>query len=522
MKKSFFFIIASILFIENAFSQNNPAQGLAQITPELLKKYIYFLASDSMKGRKTPSKELDLAADYISKEFASIGVLPVNGSYFQNIPFCSKNLDIDKSYLRLSMGNDKKSFILKTDFIPFENTANSGIESSLVFAGYGITAPEYSYDDYKDIDVRGKIVLVLKHVPNENDVKSSFDGANDTKYSVVNYKLENAIKHGAAGLLVVNDPLNHVMLNPQGYPWPSLSKILPHDNLPIDLCSKKLNTIPFAHVGESVIKFMFGSVDSLKNIQKRIDKSLTPESFDFTKSRCELGTILKVKEYISKNVVGYIEGRDKKLKNELVIIGGHYDHIGFMSKHKKGDDYIFNGADDNASGTAGVMAIAKAFSSMDVKPKRSILFILFTGEEKGLYGSEFYIDNPLFPIEKSVAMLNLDMIGRNGNDTLQIVGHTINPDLTKIIIKVSKSFGLKHIKRNDNMFGGSDNYSFFNKGITSVDITSGLHKDYHTVRDNPETVNPLKSALISKLAFKTAWIIANENKYYKIIKPNKK
>ena len=516
MKKTFLITIACLMLTGNAISQKNPVQGLEQITPELLKKYIYYLASDSMKGRNTPSKELDLAADYISKELASMGVQPVNGTYFQNIPFCSTNLDVDKSSLKVTIAGETKSFKLKTDFTPFEMTANAAVEASIVFVGYGITAPEYNYDDYKGIDVKGKIVLVMKHEPGEKDEKSPFEGEKDSKYSMLNEKLENAKNHGAVGMLVVTDPLNHIMMTPQGYPWPSLSRFLPQDNLPIVLC-KKENSIPLAQVGESVIKYLFGSVDSLKNIQKRIDKSNSPASYELASAKCELSTILKTKEYIAKNVVGYIEGRDKKLKNELVIIGGHYDHVGFMSHHKEGEDYIFNGADDNASGTAGVMATAKAFTAMSVKPKRSILFILLAGEEKGLYGSDYYVEHPLYPLDKSVAMLNMDMIGRNGNDTLQIDGFEFNPDLAKIMLKEAKNFGLKQIEGKEYLFERSDHFNFFKQGITAVDISSGLHNDYHTVRDNPETINPLKVALISKLTFKTAWIMANEKKHYKIL-----
>ncbi len=523
MKKTVLITCILFLFLSfNLFSQKEN-QGLKQITPELLKKYIDYLASDSMKGRNTPSRELDLAADYIAKEFESMGVQKVNGSYFQNIPFCSKNLDVAKSSLKISLGQESKSFNLKTDFTPFEMTADATVKSSIAFAGYGITAPEYNYDDYKDIDVKGKIVLIMKHEPAESDSKSPFDGEKDTKYSLLQSKLENAKRHGAIGLLVVTDPLNHIMLTPQGYPWPSLSKFMPQDNLPVEICIKE-DQIPFAQVGDAVIKYLFSSVDSLKNIQKKIDSSNSPVSFQLNSSECELTTKLKIKDFVAKNVVGYIEGRDKNLKNELVIIGGHYDHVGYMEKHKPGEDYIFNGADDNASGTAGVMAAAKAFTSINVKPKRSILFILFAGEEKGLYGSDYYVEHPLYPLDKSVAMLNMDMIGRNGNDTLQIDGFQFNPDLAKIMLKEAKNLGLKQFESKEYLFERSDHYNFFKHGITAVDISSGLHKDYHTVRDNPETIIPFKVALISKLTFKTAWIMANEKKRYKILplKRNKK
>jgi hypothetical protein len=508
------------LILGNTYSQK-VNQGLKQITPELLKQYIDYLASDSMKGRNTPSHELNLAADYIAKEFASMGVKKVNGSYFQNIPFCSQNLDVDKSYLKISLGKETKSFNLKTDFTPFEMTADAVVKSSIVFAGYGITASEYNYDDYKNIDVKGKIVLVMKHEPGERDSKSPFDGSNDTKYSSLSTKLENAKSHGAIGLMVVTDPLNHIMITPQGYPWPSLSKFMAQVNLPIEICIKE-TLIPTVQVGEGVIKYLFGSVDSLKRIQKRIDSSYSSESFQINNSDCELSTKLKIVDFVASNVVGFIEGKDRKLKSEIVIIGGHYDHVGFMSKHKEGEDYIYNGADDNASGTAGVMATAKAFSSMKSKPKRSILFILFAGEEKGLYGSDYYSKYPLLPLEKSVVMLNLDMISRNGSDTLQIDGLNRNPDLAKILLNEAKQFGLKDYPGEEDMFGRSDQYNFFKKGISAVDITSGLHKDYHQVSDDLTTYDPKKAAMISKLTFKTAWIIANNKKYLRIVQIERK
>jgi hypothetical protein len=518
MKNRIVLVLSLVLFIcGNLFSQKNLERGLNQITPGLLKQYIDYLASDSMKGRNTPSPELDKAADYIANQFAAFGIRKVNGSYFQNIPFCTRNLDANNCLLKISMGSESRSFNLKADYTPFEITANATVKADIVFAGYGITAPEFGYDDYKSIDVKGKIVLVLKHEPSEKDAKSRFDGINDTKYSTLKSKIDNAKQHGAIALLMVTDPLNHIMLTPQGYPWPSLSKFMPQDNLPIELCIKE-DLIPAVQVGESVINYLFGSVDSLKNIQRSIDDSFSPKSFPLSSSICELSTKLKITDYVSKNVVGYIEGRNSKLKNELLVIGGHYDHVGFMKNHKEGEDYIFNGADDNASGTAGVMAVAKAFASMDKRPKRSVLFILFAGEEKGLYGSDFYVNHPLFPLSKTVVMLNLDMISRNGNDSIEIEGEKQNPDLFPLIKSEVSKVGLTLVQPKEDLFGRSDHYNFFKNGISGVDITSGLHADYHTVRDNPSSINPLKAALISQLTFRTAWIIANDNKHYKILK----
>lgn len=509
--------ILCFFLTQNIYSQKKVESGVRQITPELLKQYIDYLASDSMKGRNTPSPELNRAADYIAKEFAALGIKKVNGSYFQNIPFCTKNLDVKNCLLKITNGDNIKEFNLKTDYTPFEATSSTSATGLIVFAGYGITALEYNYDDYKDIDVKGKIVLILKHEPGEKDAKSPFKGEKETKYSFLNSKMENAKNHGALAVLVVNDPLNHMMLTPQGYPWPSLSKFLPQDNLPIELC-KEGASIPFAQVGESVIKFIFGSVDSLKNVQRRIDQSYTPKSYSISNSTCEIATKLVIQDIVARNVVGVIEGKSTSLKDEIIIIGGHYDHVGFMVKHKPDEDYIFNGADDNASGTAGVMATAKAFASMESKPKRSILFILFAGEEKGLYGSSYYCSTPLFPLNKTVAMLNMDMISRNGNDSIQIEGDTMNQDLAKIIKAENAKVGLLITPSAEDLYGRSDQYSFFKKEISSIGFTSGLHKDYHTLRDDPQSINPFKASQISRLVFRTAWIIASEKKHYSIIK----
>jgi hypothetical protein len=516
MKRSaivtFFFLM---LISGNIFSQNLK-KGLRQITPELLEQHIGFLASDSLKGRNTPSPGLDQAADYIAGQFASMGIQKINGSWFQNIPLITKNLDIDKCLFRLTKGEESKTFSLKTDYIPFEMTADTMVKSSLVFTGYGITAPEFNYDDYKGLDVRGKIVLVMKHEPGEKDSTSLFNGKIDTKHSLINTKVENAMNHGAIGLLVITDPLNHMLITPQGYPWPGLSKFLPQDNLPVELLTKE-DQIPVVQIGDAVVKFLFGSLDSLKNIQKRIDKSYTPSSFQLVHSECDLATRLNITGYSAKNVIGILEGRDAELKKEYVVIGGHYDHVGFMKKHKDGEDYIYNGADDNASGTAGVLAIAKAYASMKTKPERSVVFILFAGEELGLFGSKYYCENPLFPVEKTVAMMNLDMISRNGHDTLQLDGLKQNPDMAEIISKEAKKMKFINIEGDEDLFKRSDHYNFFKKGISAMDITSGLHNDYHSVRDNPDSVDPEKAARISALTFKTSWIIANEKKYLKTV-----
>jgi Peptidase family M28/PA domain len=509
----FFSILASCSVSRSAGTKKI---GLAQITPELLKRNIDFLASDSLKGRNTPSPGLDTAAEYIARSFRDMGLMPVNGSYFQNFSLCYKSLGEDNHLMVLK--NEKESkYQIKTDFMPFEITGDNDVEGELVFAGYGITAPEFQYDDYKNIDVKGKIVLVFRHEPREKGSSSRvFKGKEATKYSNLKEKVKNAHEHGAIGMLVVTEPLNYKSIRPRGFPWPSLSKNLPKDALPIGFCIDKQDSIPIVHVGEEVIKGLFGSLDSLKSLQHLIDSTFNPKSFILLKTAVSLKTSVKIKEkYNTKNVVGFLKGSEPSLQEQIVVIGAHYDHIGFLKEHKADTDYIFNGADDNASGTSGVMAIAKAMTSMKIKPKRSLLFILFAGEEKGLFGSGYYVRDPLFPLKNTVAMLNLDMISRNSPRSLEIIGAMQFPDLERIIKKENHETDFILLPKK--MSGGSDHWNFYKKDIPSIFFFTGLHKDYHQVTDNPDKIDAQKAAQVARLAFLTAWYIANDNHRYKIV-----
>ena len=485
------------------------------ITPDLMKQHIFMLASDSMKGRNTPSPELDSAANYIAGVFKSSGLLPVNGSYFQKVGLGIVSLG-DDNYLKIVKDGNEQSYKIKTEFTPFDMTGNKQVNAPIVFAGYGITAPDYKYDDYKDIDVKGKIVFVLKHEPGENDSSSSFEGAKETDYSNVSEKVRIAIEHGAIGILIATDPLNHTSLVPRGFPWPSLSKTLPKDALPISLTADEDRKIPVVQVGEEVIAQLFGSVEGLKKFQSEIDSTMQPHSFEIVNTTISLKTSTIIDDKSSQNVVGYIEGSDPKLKNELLVIGGHYDHVGYLKQHSDTTDYIFNGADDNASGTSTVMAVAQAFGAITQKPKRSILFIAFTGEEKGLMGSRSYVDKPLFPLDNTIAMLNIDMVGRNGADSLYMVSEAVSPDLAQINREENMEIGFTLVDE-EKLQGGSDHMSFRKKNIPFLFYHSGLHSDLHKVSDEPEMINAEKAAKAARLVFRTAWRIANEDKKYHLI-----
>jgi hypothetical protein len=497
-------------------SKGTKRTGLSQITPDLLKKNIDFLASDLLKGRNTPSPGLDSASEYIARSFRDIGLLPLNGSFFQPFSLCYKSLG-EENHLMVFKDGKESDYQIKTDFMPFEITGDNEVHGELVFAGFGITAPEFQYDDYKNIEVRGKIVLVFRHEPKENDSSALvFDGKESTKYSNLGEKVKNAKAHGAIGILVVTEPLNYKSIRPKGFPWPSLSKNLPLDALPIGFCIDKKDSIPIVHIGEEVIKRLFGSVDSLKSLQHLIDSTLIPHSFSLSGTNVSLKTSVKtIEKYSTRNVFGFLAGADPALKEQVVVIGAHYDHVGVFKDDKADADSIYNGADDNASGTSGVVAIAKAMASIKTKPKRSILFILFAGEEKGLFGSGYYVKDPLLPLKNTVAMLNLDMISRNSHDSLEIIGALQCPELARIIKMKNRQTDFVLLPKR--MSGGSDHWNFYKKDIPSIFFFTGLHKDYHQVSDNPDKTDAQKAARVASLAFLTAWYIANDNHQYKII-----
>ncbi|MDD4602966.1 MAG: M28 family peptidase [Bacteroidales bacterium] len=524
-----FFLLICLFFLmiltpHHSYAQSDIVKQINQIiTPEFIRQSIDFLASDSLKGRETPSPGLDIASNFIAGKFQSFGLKSIHGSYFQDLSYC--NFDLGSgNFISVGHGLDSEKFFLKTDFVPYDFSGSKQIEGEIVFAGYGITAPECHYDDYKNVDVKGKIVLVLRQEPGKEDTSHKiFYGDVFAQHTGIMEKMLQAMKHGAIGMIVVSGPLQYSSLKPRGSPWPSLSRTLPWNILPMGNCKSLTENIPVVQVGESVINTLLGSVDSLKNIQIEIEKEMVPHSFLLKGKTMTMNIVLEAKPIGGKNVIGFLEGSDPILKNQVVVIGAHYDHVGYLREHLANTDSIFNGADDNASGTSGVLAVAKAFAQIPEKPKRSLLFIAFAGEEIGLLGSSTYVRDPIIPLDQTVAMLNLDMISRNNPDSLELIGARQNPDLIKIIRMQNKSTNLILVEsKDDHMEGGSDHVNFFNKGIPAIFFFTGLHADYHQVSDEPAKINAQKAARVARLAFLTAWYISNDNHNYPIINPREK
>ncbi|MFQ5605884.1 MAG: M28 family peptidase [bacterium] len=513
-------MIFALVLASHAAGNQPSRTALNSIKPSDVRTYIDFLASDSLKGRNTPSPGLNQAAAFIAEQFERLGLQPLNGDYYQTFHMNKVYLGKENYLKIIDAQNTEHNFKIKREFMPFEYTANKAVEGELVFAGYGITAPEYQYDDYANVQVEGKIVLVLRHEPGEKDSSSVFDGAKNSDFAKMQTKVENAIEHGAIGLIMVTDPVNHRSLRPRGFPWPSLYKNLPNQAIPYTLALMESKKIPVVHVGKAFVKQIFGSVDSLKSLQTKIDGAMRPNSFVISNLKAALKTTTDVQSEATQNVVALLEGSDAVLKKQAIVIGAHYDHVGTkLGKIKSGEDYIFNGADDNASGTVGLLEVAEAFTLAE-PPQRSVIFIAFAGEEKGLFGSRFYVEKPLWPISKTKAMLNMDMIGRNAGDQVTIVGFSRSPDLNEINTEENKKIGLKLEYNGEQFFRRSDQYQFARKGIPVLFYNTGEHEDYHKVSDNPDKINEGKVAMIARLVFRTAWRAANTNQSFQYIEPN--
>lgn len=472
--------------------------------------HVDMLASDEFQGRETGTPGQWLAAKYIANEFSNYGLSPTGNdpTYYQNFQIIQKDLKSATLWIAKNSGGlqDKVEFSLKTNFVPFSFTGENNLTTKIVFAGYGITAPEYDYDDYKNIDVSGKIVLVLRHEPQENDLDSIFDGSRPTKYSLFEVKAQNALNHGAVAMLLVTDPQGmHGTMGPQGF-WPAFYK---NSSTPKrwHLETKTQNDeFPAFWIGGSVAHTILRDTGySLDDLQIAIDKTLKPKSLLIENLDVHIGIELKKNVRKTQNVLGLLEGSDPALRDEVVVIGAHYDHIGIV------DGKIHNGADDNASGTAGLLEIAEAFSEMPFKPSRSILFMAFSAEEFGLLGSKYYVSNPIIPLNRVVAMINLDMISRNNANDVTVIGTNRSRELHELNLAANEEIGLNISFNGEKYFNRSDQANFAKHKIPVIFYNTDVHSDYHRPTDTSDKINPEKLARISRLAFLVAWNVASSD-----------
>jgi len=466
------------------------------------RRHLSYLSSDIMRGRDTPSPELEQAADYLEGAFKGMGLQPINGLYSQTYNLERIDLALP-AIITLTRGRDTLRCAARTDFIPFEQTGEGTInDAPVVFAGYGITANEYGYDDYAGLNVKGSIVLLLRGEPDNTD-SARFMGKKLTKYAWLTDKMKVARMNGAVGVLVVDALRTPRKPFVSGYSWPSLFPAIARAVRPVQLTDTTAK-LPAIHIGERIVAFLLDSITNVVSITRAIDSTLQPRSFMIDDVRLSCYIALDREEVSVRNVVGMLPGTEHP--DEYVVMGAHYDHVGVGKPNAQGDS-IYNGADDNGSGTASILLAAQALCSSVQKPSRSIVFVAFSAEEKGLLGSKAYVRAPPLPLDKCVAMVNIDMIGRCENNKLSIGGNNRCPDLMKINEQENAASGrpFNLAYDIDQYFFRSDQASFAMKRIPVIFYFTGEHADYHKPGDEISKINMPDLVAITRLATHFVW-----------------
>lgn len=496
--------------------------GYDRIRESALKANLTFLASDALQGRLSLQPGDEVAIQWVASQFAAAGLKPGNGdSFLQPVPLIEYRSDREKSYLEMKRGEGAaKRYKFPEAYGAFPKDVD--VTAPVVFAGFGITAPELGYDDYTGLDARGKLVLIFDHEPQETDAHSIFNGLGNTRYATTRVKVQTAQQHGAVGVLIVAEPNRKHPSNQERVAriGGSARRAVP---LPSQALANDTIQIPAATLSDAAARELLAN---LAELQTAIDRDLKPQSrpvpgsevtLHFRNSFNRTGT--------TANVVGLLEGSDPKLAAETIIISAHHDHDGTSEKE------VWHGADDNGSGTVGVVELAQALAANPVKPRRSILFSVFASEERGLLGAFYMAEHPLRPLATTRAMINFDMIGRNETESeqtkglieipsdttnrLNLIGSTYSPDYRHIIEDNNKIVGLTLDDRFDresalNIFFRSDQFPFVLRNIPALWWFTGFHPDYHHTTDTADRINYDKMARILRLAYLTAFKLGDD------------
>lgn len=479
-----FFVTA--LFSQQAFSYNEAAYSFEAAR---ILSHIRYLSSDELGGRLAGTDGAGRAARYIADFYRNRGLEPYgdNGTYYQNFNFVNKASAGESCSLVISTGSHTRTLRLEHDYYPLGFSSNGITKGDVVFAGYGITAPELDYDDYSGIDVRGKVVLLLRYAPEGLE-----HGGPVHKYATLQYKASNAKQRGAEAVLFVTPD----------------TQTEESDISSIGFDRAYLNSGVRAAVlrrgtADELLSF-YGK--SISELQKLAVAGNGNNSFALTGTVVEFNSDIVYSRGTGSNVLGFLKGADPELSEEVIVVGAHYDHIGTgaFGSRVPGKDEIHNGADDNASGTSGLLELAAYFSANSENLKRSVLFIAFSAEELGLLGSSYYAAHPAIPMQRTVAMLNMDMIGRLNQKDLIVLGTGSSPEWEDIISRANRSVGLD-ISFNSSSFAPSDQSVFYSKGVPAIQFFTGLHADYHAPGDDWQKINSYGEKLVLELVSKVIW-----------------
>lgn len=452
-----------------------------QALPKLqgqLRDDLFFLSHPSLEGRDAGTHGIEVASAYIAHAFRQAG-LQAGGegqSYFQAFQATTNVVAGPHNALTTWKGQQKKEWNFSNDFVPFGFSSTGKItQKQVVFVGYGINAPKQGFDEYKDLDVKGKVVLILRGIPRWADTPHSPFGRRKSLYAQFRYKLLIARTKGAIGALIVDPP------RPKEKVAPKLTSI----TLARGLTDAGIFAL---HIRRAVAQHLLSlRTQQLQDLVETIEKTRKPASLPL-QTKLNLHVDLLRKQSTLKNVLAYLPGTHPTQKHELLVLGAHYDHIGYghVGGFPNNFGQIHPGADDNASGTSTLLALARYFAKHP--QPRSLLFIAFTGEERGLLGSAFFVRNPRFPLKSIAAMINLDMVGRMRKNRLVAQGSGTSPLFEPLLKHINKQHKIQ-LRFGRSGYGASDQTSFYTKKIPVLFFFTGAHRQYHRPTDTFETLN---------------------------------
>ena len=532
-----------------------------------IEEALKFLASDELKGRAIGSPEIDQAAEFIVSRFQELGLQTdlFDGSPYQQFsipggfktPSADNNcLEFTSSRTRATKRNETPAGLtLDHQFRPLAIGGSGDFDADVVFVGYGITSPENKFDEYAGVDVQDKVVVILRKEPQQADADSVFNGDKPSNHAFFATKIQNAINHGAIAVVLVNDGAEQARnakrqianwkrqsarlarILAEGPASDSIADFQKHRRR-VDRLTKALDKfaqrvdeadklLPVAGAGrtpiDTKVPVMFclrsavremieqAADMSLEEMEQAIDTTLRPQSMPLTHWRAR-GQVKVVRQATEvKNIIATLEG-EGEIANQTIIIGAHYDHVGMggVGSLAPWTNEVHNGADDNASGVVALLEVARQISQNKPSPRRRIVFIAFTAEESGLLGSKHYVDHPRFDLNETVAMLNLDMVGRIGDQPLEVNGVGTSRRLEEIVdaMAESQSFSIKKQLPGN---GPSDHATFNAKEIPVLHFFSGLHSDYHRPGDDVEKIDINGIVRASKLTATIASEIASQD-----------
>lgn len=527
---------------------------------------VNYLAADAQEGRGIGTDGLNRAAEFIAEQFAAAGL---ETKLYDGAPFQRFSMRVGA---RLGEGN-KLSFsraavegaaaeaidVAASDFTPLALGGSAEFDLPVVFAGYGITSKDDNYDDYAGLDVKDKAVIVLRHEPQQNNPHGAFEGTTHSEHAALTRKISNAYEHGAAAVIFVSseagvikeartplkrwqealDKLTAAQAEFAKIERPTLAQIREHQAKIAELLAEakvrgeKLSEevdplLDFSRSAREdggrdfpVVQCRRGVIDkllkptlgkTLADLEQEIDNGPTPHSADLPGWRAQGQTHVEREDVEVKNVVAVLPGEGPHAE-ETIVIGAHYDHLGNGGEGSlaPGVREIHNGADDNGSGTAALLEVARRLAARPQKLPRRIVFIAFTGEERGLIGSARYVRDPLVPLDKTIAMLNMDMVGRLDDDKLIIYGTGTAELLEQTVDRLNEQYGFK-ITKQPGGFGPSDQSSFYAKQIPVLHFFTGTHSDYHRPSDDSEKINLAGMRRVAEMVADTAVALAESDK----------